>query len=110
MKICSIRFRKNSSIVVRMAVAFCCIRVLLLLSSPHAHAQEYFWNHQDSIPNLSYQGIACADGNDCMAMGSREGVTESLIRKSTDGGLSWRTVWSETPIRIGSEFLLPLPL
>lgn len=68
---------------------------LLLLSGLPLCAQEYRWAHQDSIPNMHYEDVACADSMHCYAIGNDGGLKQT-IRRSVDGGRTWKRVYLDS--------------
>jgi photosystem II stability/assembly factor-like uncharacterized protein len=72
--------------------------VLFLIVAAPALAQQGTWTRQDSVWAMGYRHIACADGNHCMATAFYlPGSTSiSVIRRSTDGGVTWRSVYGDT--------------
>ncbi len=69
--------------------------LLFLLAASVLPAQEYRWVHQDSIPNMHYADVACADTGRCYAIGWT-GQTLTVIRRSLDGGRTWKQVYRDT--------------
>ena len=76
-------------------IPICCAALLFLLAASVLPAQEYRWVHQDSIPNMHYEDVACADTGRCYAIGWT-GQTLTVIRRSLDGGRTWKQVYRDT--------------
>ncbi len=73
-----------------------CISLLAMLIPCGAlRSQIGVWTRQDSVPNLNYRSIDCADTLHCMAFGNQIGTTP-IIRSTTDGGGTWRTVYLDS--------------
>ncbi len=69
--------------------------VLGIVLGVQLHAQTGRWEVVDSIPNVQYLSLDCADSMNCMVVGTK-GFAASLIRKSADGGRTWRTVFLDS--------------
>ncbi len=81
---------------------------MLFLAGSRLLAQISDWELQDSVYQMSYMSLDCADSLHCMAI-STFGFGEFDIRKSTDGGRTWRTVYLDSG-GIGWPHPLPAPL
>ncbi len=71
------------------------IFALLLLMSAPALAQQGQWTVVDSVFNMFYFGVACADSLNCVVTGNN-GNEQTVIRRSTDAGLTWKTIFLDT--------------
>lgn len=71
------------------------IFALLLLMSAPALAQQGQWAVVDSVFNMFYFGVACADSLNCVVTGNN-GNEQTVIRRSTDAGLTWKTIFLDT--------------
>jgi photosystem II stability/assembly factor-like uncharacterized protein len=73
----------------------------------YVRAQQGNWVRVDSLPLTHYNAIACSDSGHCMAIGN-DVLRTSSIRRTTDGGRTWGTVFTETnnpnPFRYAIRF------
>lgn len=65
----------------------------LLYSSQWRDLSEN-WIAVDSVWNVAYRGISCADTLNCIAAGYNGGPI--IFRRTTDGGYTWNTTWIDT--------------
>lgn len=73
----------------------CILFLALILPCDVLWSQFGVWTRQDSVPNLYYRSIDCPDTLHCMAFGNQIGTTP-IIRSTTDGGATWRTVYIDS--------------
>lgn len=79
-----------------------------LLFCGRIYAQTGRWEVVDSIPLYQFRCLDCADSVNCMALGTR-GFSEFDVRKSTDGGRTWRIVFLDSGAATWPH-ALPIPL
>ncbi len=68
---------------------------MLLLATSSTSAQNGQWAVVDSVFNMFYFGVACADSLNCVVTGNN-GNEQTVIRRSTDAGLTWKTIFLDT--------------
>ncbi len=83
-------------------VAALAVLAMLLAASP-SRAQRGTWTLVDSTFNLLYYGVACADSLNCIVTGNN-GNEQTVIRRSTDAGLTWRGIFLDTLNRTTHRF------
>ncbi len=93
------------------------IGLILLLSFCNSiHSQDKDWKKVDTRPDYStkmtyssYRSIKCFDSLNCMIYGALYGAGGYYFRRTTDGGDSWNTIFSDSAyfIDFGNEYWVP---
>lgn len=79
----------------RMRFAIAGAILLVLCSASVLHAQPVTWKTAQHYQDYYIWGMSCADSMHCFAVASFRQTEVSMILRTTNGGLTWDSVYSE---------------
>jgi|GEM_PF-5489578 len=86
-----------------LLVAACCAT----LASPALCGQQSAWSTVDVVNSNYYSGISCSDPQHCMATANFQSQGAAVVRRTTDGGISWQNVYEDKFTAEGTDVHIP---